>query len=315
VCTNLHSDFFFLPRFTERIHFEAVKNVNLEIHYGEIYGLLGANGAGKTTTIKMLCGLLAPSKGKISLAGQMQNLRSSALRQKIGYMSQKFTLYDDLTIIQNLEFYCGIYNVPTRLRQRQIDWVLATCDLVGKENLLTGQLPGGWKQRVAFGASVMHQPEILFLDEPTSGVDPLARRQFWRLINEFARSGTAVLVTTHYLEEAEQCNRMGFMVAGEVVAQGSPSQIKAEQSGELIEIVLNNTQIGANILKNHLAAWRVSIFGDRLHVAIEQPEIEIPQLRSVLQAGNVIIHSLRNIPFSLEDAFINIVQRSHNGTA
>lgn len=291
-------------------NFQAVKNVNLEIHYGEIYGLLGANGAGKTTTIKMLCGLLAPSEGKISLAGQMQNLRSSALRQKIGYMSQKFTLYDDLTIIQNLEFYCGIYSVPTRLRRRQINWVLATCGLVGKENLLTGQLPGGWKQRVAFGASVMHRPEILFLDEPTSGVDPLARRQFWRLINEFARSGTAVLVTTHYLEEAEQCNRMGFMVAGEVVAQGSPSEIKAAQSGKLIEIVLNNTQIGANILKNYFAAWRVSIFGDCLHVVLEQPEVEIPQLRSVLQARNVAIHSLRIIPFSLEDAFINIVQRS-----
>lgn len=296
-------------------NFQAVKNVNLEINYGEIYGLLGANGAGKTTTIKMLCGLLPPSQGKISLAGQVQNLRSSALRQKIGYMSQKFTLYDDLTIIQNLEFYCGIYSVPPRLRQRQIDWVLATCDLVGKENLLTGQLPGGWKQRVAFGASVMHKPEILFLDEPTSGVDPLARRQFWRLINEFARSGTAVLVTTHYLEEAEQCNRMGFMVAGEIVRQGSPSQIKAEQSGELLEIGLNNPQRGANILKNYLAPWRVSIFGDRLHIVLDRAEIEIPRLRSVLQAGNVIIHSLRSIPFSLEDAFINIVQRSHSRKA
>lgn len=296
-------------------NFQAVKNVNLEIHYGEIYGLLGANGAGKTTTIKMLCGLLAPSFGKISLAGQVQNLRSSALRQRIGYMSQKFTLYDDLTIIQNLEFYCGIYSVPTRLRRRQIDWVLATCGLVGKENLLTGRLPGGWKQRVAFGASVMHEPEILFLDEPTSGVDPLARRQFWRLINEFARSGTAVLVTTHYLEEAEQCNRMGFMVAGEVVAQGSPSEIKAAQSGQLIEIVIDNTQIASNLLKNYLAAWRVSIFGDRLHIVLDQPKVEIPQLRSVLQAADVNIHNLRVIPFSLEDAFIGIVQRAQEGAA
>ncbi|HEY9603689.1 MAG TPA: ATP-binding cassette domain-containing protein, partial [Allocoleopsis sp.] len=174
--------------------FQAVKGVDLDVRYGEIYGLLGANGAGKTTTIKMLCGLLEATSGEMSLAGQTDNLRSSELRRRIGYMSQKFTLYDDLSILQNLEFYCGVYGVPRQLRRTKIDWVLATCGLVGKEKMVTGQLPGGWKQRVAFGASVMHEPEILFLDEPTSGVDPLARRQFWRLINDFARSGTAVLV-------------------------------------------------------------------------------------------------------------------------
>ncbi|OUL31806.1 ABC transporter ATP-binding protein [Nostoc sp. RF31YmG] len=290
--------------------FQAVKGVDLEIRYGEIYGLLGANGAGKTTTIKILCGLLEPTSGKISLAGQTQNLRSSALRKRIGYMSQKFTLYDDLTIIQNLEFYCGVYGVPRQLRRSKIDWVLATCGLVGRENMLTGQLPGGWKQRVAFGASVMHEPEILFLDEPTSGVDPLARRQFWRLINEFARSGTAVLVTTHYLEEAEQCNRMGFMVAGEMVVQGSPSEIKAAQPGQLIEIVTDKTQEASNLLKTQLAPWRVSIFGDRLHLVLDHPDSEIPHIRSILQTNNINVHSLRPIPFSLEDAFIGIVQRT-----
>ncbi|MBW4563545.1 MAG: ATP-binding cassette domain-containing protein [Mojavia pulchra JT2-VF2] len=293
--------------------FQAVKDVDLEVRYGEIYGLLGANGAGKTTTIKILCGLLEPTSGKISLAGQTQNLRSSALRQRIGYMSQKFTLYDDLTIVQNLEFYCGVYGVPTRLRRTKIDWVLETCGLVGRENMLTGQLPGGWKQRVAFGASVMHEPKILFLDEPTSGVDPLARRQFWRLINEFARSGTAILVTTHYLEEAEQCNRMGFMVAGEVVIQGSPSEIKASQPGQLLEIVTDNTQDASNLLKTELAAWRVSIFGDRLHLVLDHPDLEIPRISSILQTKDINIHSLRPIPFSLEDAFIGIVQRTEEG--
>jgi ABC-2 type transport system ATP-binding protein len=176
--------------------------------------------------------------------------------------------------------------------------------------LLTGQLPGGWKQRVAFGASVMHEPEILFLDEPTSGVDPLARRQFWRLINEFARSGTAVLVTTHYLEEAEQCNRMGFMVAGEVVAQGSPSEIKASQPGQLIEVVIDKTQNASNLLKTQLAPWRVSIFGDRLHLVLDHPDTEIPFIRSILQTEGINLHSLRPIPFSLEDSFIGIVQRT-----
>ncbi|MEH1847715.1 MAG: ATP-binding cassette domain-containing protein [Nostoc sp.] len=290
--------------------FQAVKSVDLEVRYGEIYGLLGANGAGKTTTIKILCGLLEPTSGKISLAGQTQNLRSSTVRQRIGYMSQKFTLYDDLTIIQNLEFYCGVYGVPSRLRRTKIDWVLATCGLVGRENMLTGQLPGGWKQRVAFGASVMHEPEILFLDEPTSGVDPLARRQFWRLINEFARAGTAVLVTTHYLEEAEQCNRMGFMVAGEVVTQGSPSQIKAAQPGQLVEVVTDKTQNASNLLKTELAPWRVSIFGDRLHLVLDHPDSDIPHIRSILQTQQINIRSLRPIPFSLEDAFIGIVQRA-----
>ncbi len=293
--------------------FRAVKEVNLEIHYGEIYGLLGANGAGKTTTIKMLCGLLEATSGKMTLAGQSQNLRSSALRKRIGYMSQKFTLYDDLTILQNLEFYCGVYEVPQHLRQQKIAWVLETCGLIGRENMLTGKLPGGWKQRVSFGASVMHEPEILFLDEPTSGVDPLARRQFWRTINDFARQGTAILVTTHYLEEAEQCNRMGFMVAGEVVLQGSPSEVKAAQPGQLIELRVDRNQQAANFLKTILEPWRVSIFGDRLHVVLDNPNVELPLMRSHLESNHIQIYSDRPVPFSLEDAFIGTVQRSEAG--
>ncbi|MBD2081320.1 ATP-binding cassette domain-containing protein [Leptolyngbya sp. FACHB-17] len=289
--------------------FQAVKNVDVEVRYGEIFGLLGANGAGKTTTIKMLCGLLPASSGEIALGGERGNLRSSDLRKRIGYMSQKFTLYDDLSIVQNLQFYSGVYGVPRKLRREKIDWVLATCGLEGQENMLTGQLPGGWKQRVAFGASVLHEPDILFLDEPTSGVDPLARRQFWRLINDFARNGTAILVTTHYLEEAEQCNRMSFMVAGETVLEGSPSQIKAAQPGQLIEVVLNQTQAASNLLKQQMESWRVSIFADRLHVVIDHPE-EIEQLRSRLIAANLSPISLLPIPYSLEDAFIGVVQRA-----
>lgn len=292
--------------------FQAVKGIDIEVKYGEIYGLLGANGAGKTTTIKMLCGLLPVSVGEMILAGQTENLHSSQVRSRLGYMSQKFTLYDDLTIQQNLEFYCGVYGVPSKLRRQKIDWVLATCGLDGKEDTVTGSLPGGWKQRVAFGASVMHEPEILFLDEPTSGVDPLARRQFWRLIRDFARQGTAILVTTHYLEEAENCNRMGFMVAGEIAAQGSPSEIKAQQSGQLIEIVVSDTQAASNLLKTQLESWRVSIFGDRLHLVIDNPELELLQVKQSLAAQQIDIHSERAIPFSLEDAFIGIVQRTKN---
>lgn len=295
--------------------FQAVKNVDLDIRYGEIYGLLGANGAGKTTTIKILCGLLEASGGELRLGGQTQDLRNPRLRQRIGYMSQKFTLYDDLSVVENLQFYCGVYGVPPQWRQAKIDWVLTTCGLVGQENMLTGRLPGGWKQRVAFGASVMHEPEILFLDEPTSGVDPLARRQFWRLINDLARQGTAILVTTHYLEEAEQCNRMGFMVAGEMVIQGSPSEIKAAQPGQLIELKVDRTQQASNRLKQQMASWRVSIFGDRLHVVLDEPDRQLPDLVQMLQSFQIQVHSTRPVPFSLEDAFISVVQRTASGTA
>lgn len=290
--------------------FQAVKSVNVEVRYGEIFGLLGANGAGKTTTIKMLCGLLEKSDGEIILGGETGNLRSANLRKRIGYMSQKFTLYDDLTILENLEFYCGVYGVPRKLRKEKIDWVIATCGLEGRSNMLTKQLPGGWKQRVAFGASVMHEPDILFLDEPTSGVDPLARRQFWKLINDFARNGTAILVTTHYLEEAEQCNRMSFMVAGETVAEGSPSEIKAKQPGKLIELVVNKNQAASDLLKKHLEPWRVSIFASSLHVVLDNPNEEIQEVKKLLKSANITISSIRPVPFSLEDAFIGIVQRA-----
>ncbi|MEH1816280.1 MAG: ATP-binding cassette domain-containing protein [Nostoc sp.] len=293
-------------------NFQAVKSVNLEVRYGEIFGLLGANGSGKTTTIKMLCGLLKASGGVISLGGETSNLRSTQLRRRIGYMSQKFTLYDDLTILENLEFYCGVYGVPRKLRQEKIDWVIAICGLERQEKMLTGQLPGGWKQRVAFGASVMHEPDILFLDEPTSGVDPLARRQFWKLINDFARNGTAILVTTHYLEEAEQCNRMSFMVAGETVISGSSSSIKASQPGKLMEVIVNQNQAAADLLKQHLDPWRVSIFADSLHIVLDEPDRELPRLLKLIESAKITISRVRPISFSLEDAFIGIVQRSQN---
>ncbi|MEJ6487566.1 ATP-binding cassette domain-containing protein [Nostoc punctiforme UO1] len=311
-CSTSSSNLAIFARNLSRVfgNFQAVKSVNVEVRYGEIFGLLGANGAGKTTTIKMLCGLLAASGGKISLGGETGNLRSVELRQRIGYMSQKFTLYDDLTILENLEFYSGVYGIPPKLRREKIDWVIATCGLEGQENMITGQLPGGWKQRVAFGASVMHEPNILFLDEPTSGVDPLARRQFWKLINDFARNGTAILVTTHYLEEAEQCNRMSFMVAGETVAEGSPSQIKASQPGQLIEITVQQNQAASDLLKQHLEPWRVAIFANSLHIVLDHPDEEVPQLLQLLESQDFTVQSLRPIPFSLEDAFIGIVQRS-----
>ncbi|MFH7241890.1 MAG: ATP-binding cassette domain-containing protein [Spirulina sp.] len=291
-------------------NFQAVRGVDITVHYGEIYGLLGANGAGKTTVIKMLCGLLPPSGGTVELAGETSQLNRSEVRSRIGYMSQKFTLYDDLTIRQNLEFYCGVYGVPKRLQRDKIDWVLETCGLTGQDHRLTGSLPGGWKQRVSFGASVMHEPDLLFLDEPTSGVDPLARRQFWRLIRDFAQRGTAILVTTHYLEEAENCNTMAFMVAGSIVAQGSPSAIKTSQPGQLVELLTDQTQAASNLLKARLDSWRVSIFGDRLHLVLDDPDRDMATVQGWLRDAEIPVLSMRPIPFSLEDAFIGIVQRA-----
>jgi len=290
--------------------FHAVKQINLDIKYGEVFGLLGANGAGKTTTIKILCGLLPASSGRVTLAGETGALRSAQVRQQIGYMSQKFTLYDDLTIEQNLEFYCGVYGVPRRHRRAKKNWVLQMSDLVGKEDMLTADLPGGWKQRVAFGAAVMHEPKVVFLDEPTSGVDPLARRQFWRWINSFAREGMAVLVTTHYLEEAEQCHRLGFMVAGELVAQGTPRQVKSEQPGQLVEWECDPLQKASDLLKEKFDRWRVSIFGSRLHTVLDAPGAEIRQIQSWLLEAGVTVHSQREIEFSLEDVFISVVEQA-----
>ncbi len=294
--------------------FKAVNNVSLSVNYGEIYGLLGANGAGKTTTIKMLCGLIQPTRGDMVLCGAKSNLRSAALRERLGYMSQKFTLYDDLTILENLEFYCGVYQVQDPLKKERINWVLANSGLKGQESMLTGRLPGGWKQRLSFGAAVMHQPEVLFLDEPTSGVDPLARREMWRMIREFAADGTAVLVTTHFLEEAEHCSQLGFMVAGELVAEGSPSGIKESQPGQLLEIRFSNQQKAYELLRTALESWRVSVFADSLHIVVDDPDIELPKIIDVAKGAGIEVVEARPLPFSLEDSFISIVKRADNGS-
>ena len=291
--------------------FAAVSDVNLQVKYGEIYGLLGANGAGKTTTIKMLCGLLDPSEGEVELAGERHAVRSSFVRQRVGYMSQKFSLYDDLTINENLEFFSGVYQVNRRERAEKRQWIMELAGLEGKGDMLTGELPGGWKQRVAFGAAVMHEPSVLFLDEPTSGVDPLARRAFWKVINSFADRGVAILVTTHYLEEAEQCNRLGLMVAGELVAQGTPTGLKAEQHGHLIELITDQPQHAANLLKRDMERWRVSLFGSRLHVVIdEDAETGIRKLKSRLESEGIQVSAAYEEPFSLEDIFISIVEQA-----
>jgi ABC-2 type transport system ATP-binding protein len=290
--------------------FTAVKNVSLQVQYGEIYGLLGANGAGKTTTIRILCGLLDPTQGDVQLAGG-RDLRSGTVRQRVGYMSQKFSLYDDLSIQENLNFFAGVYGVPAAERKEKIQWVLSFSGLEGKQEQITGSLPGGWKQRVAFGAAILHEPGVLFLDEPTSGVDPLARRAFWTMINRLADAGTAILVTTHYLEESEQCNRLGMMVAGELVAEGSPTDIKGRQTGHLLEVIVDQPQKASDLLKKDTEPWRISLFGDRLHVITDADAASGEQCtREKLQSNGIRVLQIREGQFSMEDVFIGVVEKA-----
>lgn len=290
--------------------FTAVRNVSLQVRYGEIYGLLGANGAGKTTAIKMLCGLLDHTAGDVQLAGSREP-RSQSVRQRVGYMSQKFSLYDDLSIQDNLDFFAGVYGVPEGERREKAQWVLSFSGLQGKQDQITGSLPGGWKQRVAFGAAIMHEPSVLFLDEPTSGVDPLARRAFWSMINRLADAGTAILVTTHYLEESEQCNRLGLMVAGELAAEGSPSEIKAQQQGHLLEFTVDQPQRAADVLKADKERWRISLFGDRLHVITEEDAATGERsTRQKLESNGIHVEQVKEERFSMEDVFISVVQKA-----
>ncbi len=287
--------------------FQAVKNFQLEIRNGDIYGLLGANGAGKTTAIKIICGLIDPTSGSVSLLGKSKGLRAAAVRSRIGYMSQKFALYDDLTIGENLDFYARLYGVDESVREERKKWVLELSELKGEAGMLTKSLPGGWKQRVAFGAAVMHEPDAIFLDEPTSGVDPLARRAMWRMINEFADRGAGVLVVTHYLEEAEQCNNIGFMVAGEIIAQGSPSEVKAGMKGTMSEILTDKPDLSLRTLKQKFGASRVSLFGDKLHLVAENDE-QKNEAAAELENAGVKVLSWSPTQFSLEDVFISLIE-------
>jgi ABC-2 type transport system ATP-binding protein len=247
----------------------------------------------------------------MELGGTGGNLRTESVRKRIGYMSQKFSLYEDLTIRENLDFFSGVYGVPDQDREEKSRWVLSFSGLNGKENQITGSLPGGWKQRVAFGAAIMHEPDILFLDEPTSGVDPLARRAFWTMINRLADGGAAILVTTHYLEEAEQCNRLGMMVAGELVAEGTPTGIKSQQSGHVLEFIVDQPQPATDLLKGKTEGWRVSLFGERLHmITDEDPATAIKETKKRLEENGIHVISASETRFSLEDVFISIVEKA-----
>jgi ABC-2 type transport system ATP-binding protein len=289
--------------------FTAVDRVSLSVGEGEIFGFLGANGAGKSTTIRMICGLLAPTSGTALVQGVDVAKDPEGVKRRIGYMSQRFSLYDDLTVSQNLRFFGGIYGLRGREAREREAWAVHMADLEGKEDRLTGELPGGWKQRLALACAVLHQPRVVFLDEPTSGVDPLSRRRFWRLIDEMAASGVTVFVTTHYLDEAEYCHRLALIHAGRLVALGTVSELKGVFGGDaVLEVVAPRVSEALDEISRASWALETSVFGTRIHVVVRDAAEGRRELERLLAAAGNEATSIERILPSLEDVFIHHVE-------
>jgi ABC-2 type transport system ATP-binding protein len=290
--------------------FVAVDHVSFEIPRGAVWGFLGPNGAGKSTTIRMLIGILAPTDGQAEVLGLDVTRDPERIKAQIGYMSQRFSLYNDLTVEENLAFYAGIYGLSRdEGRDRAAQWI-ARADLRGRERVLAGALSGGWKQRLAFGCAVLHGPQMIFLDEPTSGVDPVSRREFWDLIGQFAERGVTVMVTTHYMDEAEHCDTLAFIYSGRIIAMGTPEEIKrTKMSGELLEIITPQYAEALEVLAARPEVREAALFGRAIHVTVGDSRAALPALRAALAARGVAVDSIDPVPPSLEDAFVSLVER------
>jgi ABC-2 type transport system ATP-binding protein len=289
--------------------FVAVDEVSFTVDEGEIFGFLGANGAGKSTTIRMLCGLLRPSAGTARVLGIDVTRDPESVKRHIGYMSQRFSLYDDLTVSQNLRFFGGIYGLSgARARERE-GWALDMAGLMGQEGRLARELSGGWKQRLALACAVLHQPRVLFLDEPTSGVDPISRRQFWRVIDSMSAEGVTVFVTTHYLDEAEYCHRLALIHAGRLVALGTAGELKAVFGDcAVIEVVAPRVAEALEVLSRAPWVIETSIFGRRLHAVVREGEDGRRRTLALLEAQGFVPVQAECIVPSIEDVFIHHVE-------
>ncbi|MBT8397196.1 MAG: ABC transporter ATP-binding protein [Gemmatimonadetes bacterium] len=288
--------------------FTAVDSVTFHVSKGEIFGFLGPNGAGKTTTIRMLIGLLPPTSGGASVSGWDVETQSEEIRRNIGYMSQRFSLYPDLSVDENIHLFSGLYGVTgDRFKERR-EWVLGMADLGAHADRMTGGLPLGWKQRLALGCAVLHEPPIIFLDEPTSGVDPSARRRFWDLINELAEGGTTVLVSTHYMEEAEYCNRMVLMNRGRVVAVDAPSGLRGRMTDPLFEIGTPSPPKAVEALKKGAGVREAAMFGRKVHAVVPGEGRGADLIRQILEENGVPFTSLQRVSPSLEDVFVALIQ-------
>ncbi len=288
--------------------FVAVDRVSLSVETGQVFGFLGPNGAGKSTTIRMLCGLLLPSSGTGRVAGFDIMSESETIKRHIGYMSQKFSLYDDLSVEENIDFFAGIYNVPRARRRERKDWVLDMAGLADKRNSLTRSLAGGWKQRLALGCAVLHEPPILFLDEPTSGVDPLSRRQFWDLIAQMAQRGTTVFVTTHYMEEAEYCDELALISRGRMIARGKPAELKNAIPEDILEIRVERPSEALEQLEDSGLVKEVALFGDTLHAVVEDAEAASAAVGDFLAGRGLAATAVTRVRPSMEDVFVSLVE-------
>ena len=295
--------------------FTAVDRISLTVNRGEIFGFLGPNGAGKSTTIRMLCGILTPTSGRGKVAGFDIFTQAEKIKQNIGYMSQKFSLYEDLTVEENLNFYAGIYTIPSRLIPERKEWALKMAGLQEKRLTITRNLAGGWKQRLALGCAILHEPSILFLDEPTSGVDPLSRRQFWDLIYEMAGKGVTVFVTTHYLDEAEYCDRLALINQGKIIALGTPAELKSGHMPEDVwELETEHLIEALGFLKEKVGQVGdpplkgIAVFGNTLHVVTPKGVDLTSSLPSLLAGGGIPVRRLDQIEPSLEDVFVSLIE-------
>jgi ABC-2 type transport system ATP-binding protein len=289
--------------------FVAVNRISFAVAKGEIFGFLGPNGAGKSTTIRMLCGILAPSGGTGTVAGFDIRTEAEKIKAHIGYMSQKFSLYEDLTVEENIDFYSGIYCLAPEKKQERKEWVIEMAGLQEHRHSRTAILAGGWKQRLALGCAILHEPPIIFLDEPTSGVDPISRRRFWDLIYELAGRGVTVFVTTHYMDEAEYCDRIALIYRGELIAIGSPEVLKTElMPEEVLEVLCERPQDAMGEIERVPGVKEVALFGKGLHVVAEDGEATAEAVRSLLRERGYEIARVEKIVPSLEDVFVSLIE-------
>lgn len=289
--------------------FVAVDAVSFEVERGRIFGFLGANGAGKSTTIRMLCGLLDPTSGTATVGGYDIRREPERVKRVIGYMSQKFSLYEDLTVVENIRFFGGAYGLAKKAVDARLAWVLEMAGLAGRERSLTRTLSVGWKQRLALGCAILHEPQIVFLDEPTGGVDPASRRRFWELINDLSERGVTVFVTTHYLDEAEYCNDIRLIHAGRIVAGGSPGELKTKViRNPILEVACDRVVEALEILQKEPWVLETSIFGTSLHVSVGEEEEGRRLVRDRLGREGIAVHRIDRIMPSLEDVFIHKIE-------
>jgi ABC-2 type transport system ATP-binding protein len=290
--------------------FTAVNDLSFTVEPGEVFGFLGANGAGKSTTIRMLCGLLAPTSGTATVGGVDVGRDPEGVKRRIGYMSQKFSLYEALTVDQNIRFFGGIYGLEGRRFEERRAFALKMAGLEGREAIVTRQLPGGWRQRLALGCAILHEPPIVFLDEPTGGVDPLSRRRFWDLIGDLSGRGVTVLVTTHYLDEAEHCDRIAIIQAGRLAALGTADELKQVfATRPIVEVQAARPVAAMEALDALAEIEKTSLFGTSVHAVLRSAATPVTRLVEALRAAGVEVRSVSAVAPSLEDVFLDVVER------